>query len=62
MHQKKSINVPHLFVMLIIIMLVSAATYAIPTGVCDRVVNEAGKSVIDPNSYHAVPKMPVTFM
>lgn len=60
---KKPFKMPHPFVMLVvIIILVSIATYFIPTGVYDRVVNEAGKSVVDPNSYHAVEKTPVTFM
>lgn len=55
-------KLPHPYILLVlIILLVAAMTYIIPPGVYDMVkVN--GKSAVDPNSYHLVPRTPVTFM
>lgn len=55
-------KLPHPYILLFgLIFLVAVLTYIIPPGVYDRVVVN-GKTVVDPNSYHAVASSPVTLM
>lgn len=62
--EKKKIQIPHVFVLLVSIALVVAAlSYIMPAGVYDRVIDPAsGREVVDPNSFHYVEKDPVGFM
>ena len=57
----KQKEIPHILVILLaIIALATLATYIIPAGSYDRVMNEAAKRmVIDPLSFHYVDKTPV---
>ena len=48
-------------VLTIIILIVAVLTYIMPAGEFDRVVNEAGKTVVVPGSYHRIDQSPVTF-
>lgn len=57
--ERKAIN-PLLF-LVIIILLVAVASYVVPTGAYDRVYNaELDREIVDPNSYHAVDRNPIT--
>lgn len=57
-------KLPHPYIILFLIALfVAVLTYVIPPGVYERVKDVAtGRIVIDPSSYHAVAKQPVTLM
>jgi len=56
----KKIEVPHSLVIIITVMLLAAVlTYIVPSGVYDRVTNEAGKTVVDPTSFHYIESTPV---
>jgi uncharacterized ion transporter superfamily protein YfcC len=56
----KKFKVPHSLAIIVVVMLVAAVlTYIIPSGVFDRVKDEAGRTVVVPGSYHAVEKTPV---
>lgn len=53
-------KVPHTLVILLAIIVIAVLlTWIIPSGVYDRVENEAGIKVIDPNSFHYVEQTPV---
>lgn len=54
--EKKGFKVPHTYVILVALVLICAiATWLVPAGAYDRVVNEAtGRSVVDPDSFHFV--------
>lgn len=57
--EKKS-WVPHIFVILFILIFLGAlATYIVPAGSYDRVTNEDGMEVIDPNSFEYIERTPV---
>ncbi|WP_071430582.1 YfcC family protein [Angelakisella massiliensis] len=57
---KKKLAVPHSLAIIVVVMLLAAAlTYIIPAGSYDRTVNEAGQTVVDPNSFHYVEASPV---
>ncbi len=57
--QKKS-WVPHIFVLLfVLIFLASLATYIVPAGSYERVTNEEGMEVIDPESFEYIDRTPV---
>lgn len=56
---KKS-KIPHsLAIIMAVVLLASVLTYIIPAGNFDRVVNEAGKSVVVQDSFHYVENTPV---
>lgn len=58
---KKKFKVPDTFVIIFMLMAaISLLTYVIPAGQYETVVNEAGRSVVDPLSYHLVDKTPIT--
>ncbi len=61
--KKKGFKVPNAYVIVFTILIIAAiATYIVPAGVYDSVVNEVtGKSVIDPNSFHYIERTPTTF-
>jgi len=58
---KKTFKFPHTYVILfMVIILVTAATYFVPAGEFDRVVNEAtGRTVAAAGTYHNVEQSPV---
>ncbi len=58
---KKGLKVPHPFVILTAVVAVMAIlTHLIPAGVYDRVTNNLGVEVLDPDSYHLIENTPVT--
>ena len=58
--QKKTFQQPHVFTILVILILVIAVlSFFAPTGEYGTYVNDAGESVIDVNSFHAVDRSPV---
>lgn len=60
--EKKSF-MPHIFVVLfIIITLAAIASYIVPAGEYDRVENDAGRTVVVPDSYEVVDQTPVSFL
>lgn len=57
---KKKFEVPHSLAIIIFAMLLaSLLTYIIPAGSYDRITNEAGQTVVDPNSFSYVKASPV---
>ena len=52
--KKKGLKVPHTYVILVALVLICAvATWIVPAGTYDRVVDEAtGRKVVDPSSFH----------
>lgn len=59
--KKRQIRVPHTMTILFVVLLVACiATYLAPTGTYERVTNDSGVTVIDPNSYHAIDRTPTT--
>lgn len=61
MLKAKKREFPHVFVILLTIIIISGIlTYLIPAGVYDRVLDEAsGRTVIDPNSFKFIEQTPV---
>lgn len=60
--KKRSFTLPHIYVlMMIIIVLCTIATWLLPAGQFDRVVNEAGQNVAVPGTFHTVESTPVGF-
>ncbi len=59
--QKKSRALPHIFVILLIMIIIATiCTWIFPAGSYDRVINEAtGREVVDPESFHYIDKSPV---
>lgn len=61
--KKFSIKVPHVYSLLIAIIVVCAIlTYIIPAGAYDYMVTEDGRSVVDPATYHRIEQTPVSLM
>jgi len=60
--QKSVFKMPHTYVILFTIILIAAvATYVVPAGHFDKVVNEVtGKNVVDPMSFQYVEQSPVS--
>lgn len=57
---KKKREIPDSLVIIIIVMLLAAVlTYIIPSGEYTRTVNEAGQTVVDPDSFHYLESTPV---
>jgi uncharacterized ion transporter superfamily protein YfcC len=61
---RKIFKMPHTFVILILLTLVaSALTYLVPAGEFERSKDEkSGKTLVVPNSYHAVESNPVSLL
>ncbi|WP_353980622.1 TIGR00366 family protein [Salinicola endophyticus] len=58
-HKKRSFHIPHIYAILFLfIVLAAIATYLIPAGVYERVPGPAGRTTIDPASFHYVPATP----
>lgn len=63
MNKKKGIKIPHTMAILFCVMICMAVlTYLVPSGMYNRTVNEIGKKVVDPSSFHLVKHTPVTIM
>lgn len=66
MQEKKKLKVPHVYVLLIAIILVcSALTYVIPAGNYDMMTIETDsgtREVVDPSTYHSTESSPVNVM
>ena len=61
--KKKTLEVPHsLAIIFLAMVLASILTYIIPGGSFERVVNEAGKTVVVPGSFRYIEKTPVNLM
>lgn len=57
------VKVPHAFVILTFcITVMSIATYFIPAGSYDKVLNDKGINVVDPSTFHVIESTPVSFM
>jgi len=61
---KRKITVPHSYVLIFILIVIAAlATYIVPSGSFDRVLDEAsGRTLVVPGSYHRVENNPVSFL
>lgn len=58
--KKKKFHLPHIYVLLTIIIVVCAiASWILPAGQFETMVNEAGKEVVVPGTYHIVESTPV---
>lgn len=61
--EKKQFKLPHIFVILFTIVLVcTILTWIIPAGNFDRVVNDSGREVVVPGTWHRVDQTPVGLM
>ena len=60
----KGFHMPHVFIILLLIMLfVVALSYIIPSGMYDRLESASGITVIDPDTFHYVEnETPISFM
>lgn len=60
MKEKKKFKFPHAYALIVVLIVICAVcTYLIPAGQYDTYVNDAGQTVIDPESFHYVDKTPV---
>ena len=60
--KKKRFTLPHIYVLMMIIIVVCAiASWILPAGQFDRVLNEAGQNVAVPGTFHTVEQTPVGF-
>lgn len=63
MEQKKKLQVPHVYVLLIgIILLCSLLTYIIPAGHYQMMTAESGNEVVDPSTFTTAASTPVSLM
>ena len=62
--QKKGFHIPHVFIILLVIMLfVVILSYLIPSGLYERIEDASGITVIDPDTFQYVEnETPITFM
>ena len=62
--QKKRFHMPHVFIILLVIMLfVVILSYLIPSGLYERIEDASGITVIDPDTFQYVEnETPITFM
>lgn len=59
--KKFVLAMPHPYVIIVILLfVVCIMTYVIPAGQYDRYTNDAGITVVDPDSYHKVEQTPVS--
>ena len=60
---KKKLTIPHIFIILLGIMLLMAVlTYIIPAGEFDRVAGADGRMLVVADSFHTVERNPTAFM
>ena len=61
--EKKKFKVPHIFIILLsILLIVSISTYILPAGEFARVEGPEGRMMVDPNSYQVVESNPTSIM
>ncbi|MBQ3122621.1 MAG: hypothetical protein IJP24_00870, partial [Firmicutes bacterium] len=61
--KKKGFSVPHVYSLLIGLVLICALlTYIIPAGSYDMMTTADGRSVVDPTTYHRIEQTPVSLM
>lgn len=61
--KKRKFAVPHVFVILFFVIILAAiATYIIPAGQYDQVVDENGRSIVVDGTYHEVDAAPAGFL
>ena len=59
--KKKKFGVPHIYTLLTIVIIICAIlTYIVPAGNYDTYVNDDGRTLVDPETFHYVDKTPVT--
>lgn len=59
--KKLALKMPHPYVIIVVLLfVVSLMTYVIPAGEYDRYKNDAGITVVSPDSYHGVDQTPVS--
>ncbi len=59
---KRKFHVPHVFVILFtVIILASIATYIVPAGVYDEIIDENDRTVVVDGTYHTVESTPTSF-
>lgn len=63
MESKKKIKIPHVFVILVsLVLIVTAMTYFVPAGEYARIENTAtGKMMVDPETFTRVDQNPISF-
>lgn len=60
--KKARFKMPHIYVLLTgIIILCTIATYLLPAGEFERALNEAGREMVVPGTYHTVASSPIGF-
>lgn len=58
--KKKAWKMPHTYAIIVtLIIICTILTYIVPAGTYDRVVNDEGRTVVVPGSFHLVDKTPV---
>lgn len=61
MKEGKKLRLPHVLALLVIMIFIAAvATWIVPAGEFEREINNAGRSVVIPGSYHTVDANPAT--
>ena len=59
---KKKFKMPHIYVLLVSIIIICAiASWILPAGEFDRALNDAGREMVVPGTYHVVESSPVGF-
>lgn len=61
LEKKKSRSISTITILAFIILIIAFLTYIVPAGEYKRVVNEAGKTIVVPGSYHVIDSSPVSF-
>ena len=62
MEEKKRFNVPHVYIILLaIVVACSLLTYIVPAGNYDMVPNASGRMVVDPDSFEYIDQTPIPF-
>ena len=58
--KKKAWKMPHTYAIIVVLIIIcTILTYIVPAGTYDRVVNDEGRTVVVPGSFHYVDKTPV---
>lgn len=60
MEKTKKFKLPHPYILIVLlIILCTVLTYIVPAGVYDRYVDDAGRTLVDPDTFHYVDQTPV---
>lgn len=61
--KKWKFSIPHVYVILFIVIIIAAiATYLVPAGEYDRIVNDEGRTIVVDGTYHEVDASPTGFL